>query len=624
MSRLFLFRLCLLLFTLTSCGTGTWTSQNQGWQTGALQADNLGGTLSLRINEIMTTPTHSKTGEYIEFYNPTDAPASLTGLIIDDGDSRDVLHLRSGPVRIAPFGYALVIDPNFDDDFEIPQGVPVYTTRDRAIGNGLSNSDPITLLTPDEQVIDSILPMPTTTAVARERKAWQLADRKSAWRFVLGGSPGRRNLLAPSDRLRIRFTHPGDDIETIDALVDFIDEAVFSLDCAIYQMNHPEVMDALLRAHQRGVAVRIVTDSTFYDRPDYFDGYVPLEAAGIPVVPDERSSEQHNKFLVADLERVWLGSFNPTLNPSSDSVVELRSTALAAELVDEVDEMMHGIFGVWKTSARIEDYVIDDTDVTLLASPTDDIEEKIVEAIRNARHSIHFLAFGMTLDSIGAALIERHRAGVEVRGAMNWLHATHRGSEWGGFVDAGMDVRRSPHSMLMHHKLVIVDGGTPDALVITGSFNFSTRAETRNDETMLFIRNPRIAAASEGAFASVMRGSDPGETFERGTLAMTEVSQGEASWVEITNFGSEPVSLTGLTLTSQEHVASVPGGWLAAGQRVVVPFTGLGGCDPVWLLGASETPLDGYAPRSPANGTTTTHHRAGPVSWQLAAPSAGK
>jgi phosphatidylserine/phosphatidylglycerophosphate/cardiolipin synthase-like enzyme len=42
----------------------------------------------------------------------------------------------------------------------------------------------------------------------------------------------------------------------------------------------------------------------------------------------------------------------------------------------------------------------------------------------------------------------------------------------------------------MHHKVLIIDGRT----VVTGSYNFTANAERRNDENVLVIHNPQIAA----------------------------------------------------------------------------------------------------------------------------------
>ena len=41
----------------------------------------------------------------------------------------------------------------------------------------------------------------------------------------------------------------------------------------------------------------------------------------------------------------------------------------------------------------------------------------------------------------------------------------------------------------MHNKVIVID----ERYVITGSLNFSTNAETSNDENVLIIENPDIA-----------------------------------------------------------------------------------------------------------------------------------
>ena len=41
----------------------------------------------------------------------------------------------------------------------------------------------------------------------------------------------------------------------------------------------------------------------------------------------------------------------------------------------------------------------------------------------------------------------------------------------------------------MHHKVIIIDG----RIVVTGSYNFSKSAKTRNDENTLIMHSPEIA-----------------------------------------------------------------------------------------------------------------------------------
>ena len=51
----------------------------------------------------------------------------------------------------------------------------------------------------------------------------------------------------------------------------------------------------------------------------------------------------------------------------------------------------------------------------------------------------------------------------------------------------------------MHHKTMIVDG----EIVITGSYNFSRSAETRNDENVIIFHNEQIADFYMGEFQRI-------------------------------------------------------------------------------------------------------------------------
>jgi phosphatidylserine/phosphatidylglycerophosphate/cardiolipin synthase-like enzyme len=53
-----------------------------------------------------------------------------------------------------------------------------------------------------------------------------------------------------------------------------------------------------------------------------------------------------------------------------------------------------------------------------------------------------------------------------------------------------VDVRRDGIAGLMHHKLILID----DSIVITGSYNFTNSAETRNDENVIILFNTEAAA----------------------------------------------------------------------------------------------------------------------------------
>ena len=63
------------------------------------------------------------------------------------------------------------------------------------------------------------------------------------------------------------------------------------------------------------------------------------------------------------------------------------------------------------------------------------------------------------------------------------------GTEYDLFKQAGLKVFVDGNKGQMHHKVMIIDG----QIVVTGSYNFSNSAETRNDENLIVIYNQPIA-----------------------------------------------------------------------------------------------------------------------------------
>jgi phosphatidylserine/phosphatidylglycerophosphate/cardiolipin synthase-like enzyme len=68
--------------------------------------------------------------------------------------------------------------------------------------------------------------------------------------------------------------------------------------------------------------------------------------------------------------------------------------------------------------------------------------------------------------------------------------------------DAGLRVVLDENRGAMHHKVIVIDGET----VVTGSYNFSKNAETRNNENLLIIKgNREIAEAYLAEFERIIR-----------------------------------------------------------------------------------------------------------------------
>lgn len=138
-------------------------------------------------------------------------------------------------------------------------------------------------------------------------------------------------------------------------------------------------------------------------------------------------------------------------------------------------------------------------------SPKGGCEARLLYWLGRANASIHVLIYSFTLDSVGNALIAAHRRGLDVRIVMEREEAGQRGSEYGKLKGAGVPVRLDTNPALMHNKVAIIDG----SIVITGSFNWTSSAEERNDENMIVIRSAQVAAIYEGEFERIWGRSAP-------------------------------------------------------------------------------------------------------------------
>lgn len=95
-------------------------------------------------------------------------------------------------------------------------------------------------------------------------------------------------------------------------IVGYIDRCEEHLDVAVYSLTHDAIRDALIRAHQRGVRVRVLTDKVQAAGRGADDE--ALEAAGIEVRRDVQSGLMHHKFAVDGRNAVLKGSFNWSRN----------------------------------------------------------------------------------------------------------------------------------------------------------------------------------------------------------------------------------------------------------------------------------------------------------------------
>ncbi|MCK5918273.1 MAG: hypothetical protein KAG34_07595, partial [Cocleimonas sp.] len=213
-------------------------------------------------------------------------------------------------------------------------------------------------------------------------------------------------------------------------LIAAIDQARISVDVAIYELSLKNVTQSLIKAHQRNVRVRVLTDSDNL----LWQQIKELRSAGIAVKGDKRSVLMHNKFTVIDKKQVWTGSMNYTYNGAyhhDENLLQLDSIAAASSYNEEFEQLWVGIHRQINASASM--FTINNTTVQVYFSPDDHFRSQhLIPLLQSAKKSVHFMAFAFTSTDITTTLSNLKQQGVEVKGIVD---SSQSGSSYAQYDD---------------------------------------------------------------------------------------------------------------------------------------------------------------------------------------------
>jgi len=280
-------------------------------------------------------------------------------------------------------------------------------------------------------------------------------------------------------------------------LIEFINNAQVSIHIASFEFNLTPVADALIAAKNRGVDVKWMTDDKNgldYDTQPGRGQFSLLQSAGIEVKDDNRTALMHNKFWVFDNQIVWTGSTNITVNgifKQNNNVLVIRSPEVAFIFEREFQEMWSGQFGPRAPSTLNTQWaILDGTPIQVLFSAEDHAVSNLIALVNDAKENIRFLAFSFTDYPLAQAMIDRSKSGVDVKGVYETFGSTSTGSELKTFWCAKIPVRQDGNPSFLHDKVIIID----NSIVVTGSLNYSSNADESNEENVVIVDSPEIAA----------------------------------------------------------------------------------------------------------------------------------
>ena len=282
-----------------------------------------------------------------------------------------------------------------------------------------------------------------------------------------------------------------------------------SIDIACYSWDKiPKIYTALLNAHERGVRIRVVYDSTTRPSKDYTD-----EIKNILEFADESNTDyreglisftdrlMHNKFIIFDAKTVATGSMNYTttgLSGYNGNVVFLINSKEVAEYYEkEFEQMLSGKFHNEKVPFGLpNEFTVGDTKISVYFSPYDKGSTHIIPLIDGAKSYVYAPIYLITHDDIAQALINAKQRGVDVKVIIDATNTTATHTKHSELRQNNIPVKTETFAGKLHSKSLIID----DKYIVAGSMNFSNSGENWNDENMLIIENPKFAKTYKDFF----------------------------------------------------------------------------------------------------------------------------
>jgi cardiolipin synthase A/B len=282
--------------------------------------------------------------------------------------------------------------------------------------------------------------------------------------------------------------------------------------------------DALIRARQRGVRVRVLIDGLgSYGLPADF--FKPLSDAGAevrvfnPVVLNRMSIRNHRKLLACDDQVAFVGGFNIAPEYEGDGVkcgwcdVGLKITgSLAGQLASSFDEMFARSDFRHKRFMRFRRFdakksVTWPTEQILFGGPgrgQSPFKRALSHDLKHARDVKIIVAYFLPTWSLRRELTDVVRRGGKVQLILAGksdvlLSQLAARSLYRRFLKANVEIYEY-EPQILHAKLIIVDD-----VVYVGSSNLDSRSLQINYELMIRFQNTAVAKEAREVFECSMR-----------------------------------------------------------------------------------------------------------------------
>lgn len=262
---------------------------------------------------------------------------------------------------------------------------------------------------------------------------------------------------------------------------DAIGSAKESVLLIVYSLTDPKIIKSLKEKSLHGVDVKVICDAK---ASPYIDSKL-----GAKVATTRRFGPglMHQKILVIDKQKTWLGSANMTtesLRLHGNLVTSMDSPLVADHIYAKANTL--GVEGRGKVFDHKE-FALGSQKVELWFLPDcRDASLKLKSLIRSAKKTVRVAMFTWTRNDLAKAVIDAANRGVDTEVVID--HYSGKGASEKIFKLLkinGVKVSLSQGGPLLHHKFLYIDGET----LVNGSANWTKAAFTQNDDCFIVIHH---------------------------------------------------------------------------------------------------------------------------------------
>ena len=347
------------------------------------------------------------------------------------------------------------------------------------------------------------------------------------------------------------------------------------------------------------------------------DSLAIVQDAQIPWIDDTADGSKgsrlmHHKFVVVDHRFVIITSANFTLSDTSgdftnssslgnaNNLLKVDSPELAKLITEEFNIMwgegvggkLDSKFGLQKPLRKSQTITLGNSKITVNFSPisptepwVDSANGLISKTLSASKKTVDLALFVFSDQQLANILEERHNQNVQVRALIEPQFAYRSYSEaldMMGFAlseNCKYEVDNHPWKNpistvgvpilakgdLLHHKFAVIDNQT----VITGSHNWSEAANNGNDEILVVIENPTVAAHYQREFDRLYSTIKPGLTAN----IQAKIDQQVKQCPQIQKPSSLTSSIThkiNLNTATQAELETLPGVGKKLSERIII------------------------------------------------------